>query len=226
MRVQVNFTFWPDSFNKIEFDDVVSSPSNNGNGFAIVNNTVGNLRGRGALIKSSDGILAGNTFFNLMYFAMEFAPEYHWQEADFVHNLLVTSNVINSDGNGVWLGIDPFKWEVPPQWTNNYNIRFVDNTVVNVQKSPFTVTSSADILIANTTFVNVLCANNNTEFFEWATPGSLIFLANVKGIRFSGNKIINDEHCKHPSGNYAEPVSMVNATGIQGLQPLIMPTHL
>ena len=33
------------------------------------------------IIKSSDGVIAGNTLFNLMYFAMELAPETQWQEA-------------------------------------------------------------------------------------------------------------------------------------------------
>ena len=29
------------------------------------------------------------------------------QEADFVHNVLVANNVINSNGSGIWLGINP-----------------------------------------------------------------------------------------------------------------------
>lgn len=29
------------------------------------------------------------------------------QEADFVHNVLVANNVINSNGSGIWLGFNP-----------------------------------------------------------------------------------------------------------------------
>lgn len=96
---------------------------------------------------------------------------------------------------------------------------FVGNTIVNVQSSPFTVTSSAQVSIVNTTFVNVLCAGGKTEFFDWASPGSIIFLANVADVTFSGNAVHNNDKCRIPSGNYSQPVSMVNATNIQGLQP-------
>ena len=111
--VQVRFTSWPSSFDDVLFDDVVSCPSANGNGFAILNNTVGNLRGRAALIKSSNGVVAGNTFFNLMNWAVEMAPEYRFSEANFVHGVLFADNVINSNGSGIWIGIDPWKCALP-----------------------------------------------------------------------------------------------------------------
>ena len=110
---QVKFTSWPSSFDDVLFDDVVSCPSANGNGFAILNNTVGNLRGRAVLIKSSNGVVAGNTFFNLMNWAVEMAPEYRFSEADFVHGILFANNVINSNGSGIWIGIDPWKCALP-----------------------------------------------------------------------------------------------------------------
>ncbi len=48
---QVQLDSWPDTMNALQFDDVASSPSNRGDGFAFVNNTIGNLRGRGILSK-------------------------------------------------------------------------------------------------------------------------------------------------------------------------------
>ena len=50
-HVQVHLDTWPASMSRLQFDDVVSSPSNNGDGFAFINNTIGNLRGRGILCK-------------------------------------------------------------------------------------------------------------------------------------------------------------------------------
>ena len=100
---------------------------------------------------------------------------------------------------------------------SNYAVDFVGNTIVNVQQSPFTVTSSAQVAIHNTTFVNVLCQGSNTEFFSWASPGSIIFLANVYDVTISGSEIHNDERCSSPHGNYAQPVSMVNATNVRGV---------
>ena len=49
-----------------------------------------------------------------MRFAAELAPEWAWQEADFVRNVTVRDNVINTNGTGIWLGIDPWHWKGPP----------------------------------------------------------------------------------------------------------------
>ncbi len=57
--MQVKLRDWPERLNNVKFGNVVSCPSANGNGFAVVNNTIGNLRGRGILCKSSNGIIAG-----------------------------------------------------------------------------------------------------------------------------------------------------------------------
>ena len=46
---------------------------------------------------------------------------------------------------------------------SNYAVDFVGNKIVNSQTGPFTVTSAAQVTIANTTFVNVLCTTNNTQ---------------------------------------------------------------
>ena len=100
---------------------------------------------------------------------------------------------------------------------SNYAVDFVGNIIVDVQQSPFTVTSSAQVAIRNTTFVNVLCQGSNTEFFSWASPGSIISLANVDDVTISGSKIHNNERCSSPQGNYAQPVSMVNATNVRGV---------
>lgn len=64
-HAQVHLESWPAGLNRLKFDDTIASPSNNGNGFAIVNNTIGNLRGRGMLVKSSNGVIAHNRLFNL-----------------------------------------------------------------------------------------------------------------------------------------------------------------
>ena len=81
-------------------------------------------RGRGALVKSSNGVIAGNRFFNLKGFAIQLAPE-NAMESDFVHDILVADNTINSYGAGVWLGQDPMNWGAGASgFTNNYNVRF------------------------------------------------------------------------------------------------------
>ena len=110
-------TEWPQKFNGIKLGGLVSCPISDGSGFAIVNNTIGNLRGRGILCKASNGIIADNTLFNLPAVAIQLAPEQNWGEADFVHNLLVSNNVINSNGSGIWLGSSPDIDHEPLEYT-------------------------------------------------------------------------------------------------------------
>ena len=94
------------------------------------------------------------------------------------------------------------------------------NTIANVRQSPFVVTSAAQVTIQDTSFVNVLCHGNDTRYFSWAAAGSLIALANTDNVSIKGTQIYNNELCLSPSGNYAQPVSMVNATHVQqGMPP-------
>ena len=104
-------------------------------------------------------------------------------------------------------------------WCSNYKVDFLRNTIANVRQSPFVVTSAAQVTIHDTSFVNVLCHGNDTQYFKWAPPGSLIALANVDNVTVKGTRIRNNEQCPTPSGNYAQPVSMVNATHVQDLPP-------
>ena len=106
------------------------------------------------------------------------------------------------------------------RFCSNYAVDFVGNTIANVHSLPFVITSSAQVQVHNTTFVNVLCGDDwsGPGYLPWATPDSLVFLANVGDIIFSDNSIANTADCQNPRGNYAHPVSMVNATGVIGVQ--------
>ena len=102
---------------------------------------------------------------------------------------------------------------------SNYAVDFVRNTVVNAHQSPLIVTSAAQVTLQNTTFVNVLCYDNDTQHFDWSAPGSVVALANVVNVSISGTQIYNNELCQSPSANYDLPLSMVNATNVQGVHP-------
>jgi hypothetical protein len=202
---------------RLRFDDVVTSPSNNGAGFAIVNNTIGNLRGRGVLCKSSNGVIAGNRIFNLKGWGIELAPEYIWVEADFVHNVLVADNVVNSYASGMWLGVDPSLWGTPSLYTNNYNVDFINNTIANCATTPMLITSATQVSVLNTTFKNVLCTQREMVNYDWQVEGAIVMAANVLDLTFSGNSIAKDARCRTPYGHYSQPVALVNATHVHGL---------
>ena len=88
---------------------------------------------------------------------------------------------------------------------------FLRNTIVNVRQSPFVVTSAAQVTLKDTSFINVLCHGNDTQYFTWAPAGSLVALANVDGVSIEGTQIHNNELCPSPSGDYAQPVSEVSS---------------
>jgi hypothetical protein len=102
-------------------------------------------------------------------------------------------------------------------YTNNYNVDFINNTVANCATSPFLLTSAAGITVTNTTFVNVLCTQKDMRNYDWEVNGTIVMVANVKGVTFSGNSVIKDARCKHPYGNYDHPVVLINATNVNGL---------
>ncbi len=54
----------------------------------------------------------------------------------------------------------------PGEYTNNYNVDFVNNTLVNCGITPLFLTSAAGVSVINTTFINVLCTQNSTTL-EW-----------------------------------------------------------
>ena len=150
-------------------------------------------------------------------FGVEMAPEATWREADFVHNVLVLNNVINSYGPGIFLGMDTDLSGTPTLYTNNFNVDFINNRIQNCGLTPFLMTSSAQVRVINTSFVNVLCFDEDTTNYNWQVKGSLIFLANVDNITFSGNTATTNSGCRHMYGNYNQPVALVNATNIHGL---------
>ena len=83
--------------------------------------------------------------------------------------LQVQDNTINSYGPGIWLGQDPMSWGAGASgFTNNYNVRFVNNTIANAASTPFLLTSAANVTVANTTFLNVLCRDDDDmPAFDW-----------------------------------------------------------
>ncbi len=79
-----------------DIGDVVYSKDRVGSGFKVINNTVGHNRSRAILIKSSDGIIEGNTIENSAMSGIALAPEYYWMEAGCPGNIIVRNNTITN----------------------------------------------------------------------------------------------------------------------------------
>lgn len=47
--------------------------------------------------------------------------------------------------------------QTPFIYGNNYNVRFINNTVASSQTPPLTVTTASKIVVQDNRFINVLC---------------------------------------------------------------------
>ena len=74
-----------------------SNPCNNGNGFKILNCTLGNTRSRGILVKADHGLIEGNTISGCGMSAISIGPEYYWGEADYARHVMVRGNTLSEN---------------------------------------------------------------------------------------------------------------------------------
>ena len=76
--------------------DVFYSNNKIGRDFKVINNQVGHNRSRGILIKSSDGIITGNTVEASAMGAIVVSPEFYWMEAGCSSNVEISYNKIKN----------------------------------------------------------------------------------------------------------------------------------
>ena len=85
---------------------VIISKSRMGSGFVIRNCTMGHTRGRGLLIKASDGLIENNLLERNTGFGIQVAHEYVWLEGGCSQNMVVRGNVLRDNGYGIYVGGD------------------------------------------------------------------------------------------------------------------------
>lgn len=69
-----------------------NNPNRCGRGFKIINTRLGNTRSRGILVKADDGLIDGCTIEGCVMSGLSVGPEYYWNEANYVWNLVVSNN--------------------------------------------------------------------------------------------------------------------------------------
>ncbi|KAI4126541.1 MAG: hypothetical protein LQ338_003697 [Usnochroma carphineum] len=158
-----------------------------GSGFAVLNtHTTGN-RGRGAIIKASNGIISGNLFEGVSYGAIDVGPEFsNWKEADYVHNVTITNNTvrncnyINKAAAAVMVhgdGDNPLN--------GNSNITIDGLVIDGVSATNLYLGASGGLKLGNMTFLNAY-RENYTLWEEW--PGSVATFENVSFSKVEGTR--------------------------------------
>ena len=128
-----------------------------GSGFSITNTQAGNNRGRGAIIKASNGLIANNVFAGVAYAGLDLGPEFSsWSEADYVSNLTITDNVIDSCN---YLDEATSAFQLHGDGENpiggNANITIRGLTIRNTSASNFYVGATTGVSISNVVFQDV-----------------------------------------------------------------------
>lgn len=103
---KVNPHFSASSYQRIRIDDMpqlpygamTSNPDRGGKGFQLLDNVFGPNRARGVLVKADDGVIRGNHFIGNSIHSLLIAPEFYWNEAGYVRNLLVENNRFENSG--------------------------------------------------------------------------------------------------------------------------------
>lgn len=84
-----------------DLGDLASSPEWDGCGFTVRNNVLGHSRGRGILVKASDGLIEGNRLEDITGGGICLGPEFaSWLESDYVQNVTVRNNSLQNIGIG------------------------------------------------------------------------------------------------------------------------------
>ncbi len=153
-----------------------------GSGFAVLNtHTTGN-RGRGAIIKASNGIISGNLFEGVSYAAINIGPEFSdWKEADYAHNVSITNNTVR-DCN--YLSKAAAAVMVHGDGANpmngNSNITIDGLGIEGVSASNLYIGASEGVVLGDVTFLNAF----REDYTLWETwPGAVATFENVS---FSG----------------------------------------
>lgn len=89
--IVINVSDW---ISGCDVGDVFYSNNRIGRGFKVLNNQVGHNRSRGILIKSSDGVISGNTVEASAMGAIVLSPEFYWMEAGCPNNVEICYNRI------------------------------------------------------------------------------------------------------------------------------------
>lgn len=80
----------------IAISDVGYSKNRSGDGFKVINNKVGHNRSRAILIKSSNGIINGNTIVGSAMSGIALGPEFYWMEGGCPSNIEISNNTIRN----------------------------------------------------------------------------------------------------------------------------------
>ncbi|BDA47123.1 hypothetical protein COCOBI_09-5780 [Coccomyxa sp. Obi] len=215
--LKVYLTAWQPGFVGMPANSFVETPTRNGNNYVVTNNLMYNGRGRGAILRGSQGTLQANQIIHMTGISIHMAPGVDGsREAGFIENVLVRDNVLQGQQEGLLLAATV---SAPPFiYASNNNFRFINNSIDGSQWSPLSMSSSAGVVVQDTSFKNIMCSAtvDNTRSYAWEVQYAAMQFLNVYGATYSGNTLTFDSGCARLQTNLQSPVYAVNTTHVAG----------
>jgi len=168
----------------------VSNPLRDGAGYKIIGCRLGNTRSRGILVKADGGIIRNNIIEGCGQAAVSLGPEYYWNEADYVQNVIVVGNTLRENGKAGYGGGAVLVHGDGAM--GNRNIVVKDNLMLSNFQGDIDAAWADGLTITGNTFTAPPAPPAG------AKPQPPISVRDARNVRVGGN------HIKTPDG-YAQP---------------------
>ena len=238
---------WPEAWSQLGLGCCASYPGWCGSGFQAIGNTVGNTRGRGVLCKASKATIACNAFahmkgelqslpqgFFILHIqtpvisvlhgflpragpAIAVGPEMAWREADFVQDVTVRGNSVQSLAPGIFVGACHLDSGRPVEGRMNRNITISGNRISDCLQTPIVITSAAGVSIQDNTVRNAL-GHPGTRCHDWEVEGKLLLVMHADQVAMSGNLFQADSPAES-AADYANPIELIDVAAHDGTCP-------
>ena len=174
----------------------LSNPHADGAGYKIIGCHLGNTRSRGILAKSDNGLIQGNVIEGCGMAAISLGPEYYWNEADYVQNVVVEGNVLRENGGATYGGAAILVHGDGAM--GNKNIVIQNNRLFSNYQGDMQIEWAESMTISGNVLVGA------TRWPEGMALQSPISLANCRGVALRGNIV-------HNPGVYKTPLVAIGA---------------
>ena len=153
-------------------------------------------------------------------------PEIVWWEADFVRDVVVRNNLIQSMAPGVWLGACVAAHDggdqTPATQRLNRRISIVGNTIEGSLKTAMMITSAADVLIEGNAFRGCLPGPGSSKDHSWEVEGKQLLVVHADSVRIAGNSFLVDgKVTKGDAADTAAFVALVDVGGVESTEALL-----
>ena len=185
-----------------------ANPLRDGAGYKIIGCHLGNTRSRGMLLKGDDGLIKDNVVEGCGQAAISLGPEFDWNEAGYVHDVIVVGNILRENGKCLYGGgallihgdgavgnrdivlkdnrmFSNYQGDIDAQWTEGITV--TDNVFTGASVRPAGLPLHSPVALAN---CRAIAFMGNVVRHPAAYQPTLVAVAgNVTGVRHSDDAV-------------------------------------